>query len=106
MEDRRNKKKKDSYDLPMYYDDEELLDKLIMGELLNFSDIEQLMERIIKEFKRTFSAPNKNIEIIFREFKGKDFDKIIKDISEDKSEDTKDKDLKSKDGEDDEKERT
>lgn len=106
MEDRKNKKKTDFYDLPMHYDDEELLDKLIMGELLNFSDIEQLMKRSIKEFKRTFSAPNKDIEIVFREFKGKDFDKVIKDICEDKSEDTKDKDLKSKDGDSDEKERT
>ena len=91
-------KSKSYNDLVKHYDDEKWIDKLIMGELLDFDDIEQLMERSIHEFKRTFSAPNKNIEIIFREFQGKDIDNVY----EDKSEDTKDKDIKSKDGDEDE----
>lgn len=103
---KKENKEPEWFDMPLHYDDEELLNKLIMGELLNLGDIENLMERTMKEFKRTFSAPNKDIEIVFREFKGEDFGEVIKEIFDDKSEDSKDKDIESKDGDEDEKERT
>ena len=61
--------KKNSFnDIPESYDDEELINKLIMNELLNVEDMEKLIERVLKEFKRTFSAPTKNIEIVFRKY--------------------------------------
>lgn len=64
-----NVNKKNSFnDIPESYDDEELINKLIMNELLNVEDMEKLIERVLKEFKRTFSAPTKNIEIVFREY--------------------------------------
>lgn len=101
----REKKKQHFYNAPLHYENERLIDKLILGELLNLGDIEDLLERTLKEFKRTFSAPNKEIEIVFREFKGNDFKEVIEGIF-DESKDTKDKDIKSKDGDKDEKERT
>lgn len=105
--------KKSLYDLPTNYEDEELLDKLIMGELLDFKGIESMIMRLLKEFKRTFSAPNKKIEIVFREFKGEDFDKLFdaKKIKEDEkvidTKETQEKVTKSgetKEGDEDERE--
>lgn len=98
-------KKHDFYNAP-HYDNQRLIDKLVIGELLNLKDLEDLMERTIKEFKRTFSAPNKDIEIVFREFKGEDFRDVIKEIYNDKGEDNKSKDIKSKDGDEDEEEKS
>ena len=95
-ETQKEKKTPEWFNMPLHYADEILIDKLIMGELLNLEEIENLMERTMKEFKRTFSAPNKNIEVVFREFKGKDFGNVIKEIFEED---------KSKDGDEDEKER-
>ncbi len=54
-------------DMPTQYDNEELIDKLIMGELLNFGEVEELLERTLNEFKRTFSVPKKRFELVFRE---------------------------------------
>ena len=96
-ETQKDKKTPEWFNMPLHYDDELLIDKLIMGELLNLGDIEDLMNRTMREFKRTFSAPNKNIEVVFREFKGKDFGDVIKEVFEDE---------KSKDGDEDEKEKS
>ena len=73
-------KQKSLGDLPMHYGNEELIDKLIMGELLNFGEVEKLLEITLKEFKRTCSMPNKNIEIVFRESSKKNYSKVHKKI--------------------------
>ena len=44
-----------------------MLEKVIMGELLDFKEIAELMECTLDEFKRTFGCPNKDVEIILRE---------------------------------------
>ena len=112
---RKNQKEPEWFNAFLNYDDDEkLINKLLIGEMLNFEDLEILMKRTIKEFKRTFSAPNKNIEVVFREFKGENFGDVINGIFNDNEKkkevkdliDTKDEDIKSKDGGDeDEKEK-
>ena len=110
----REKKKYNFYNEPLHYENQIVIDKLIKGDLLDLNDITELLERTTKEFKRTFSAPNKNIEVVFREFQGENFGDVINGIFNDNEKkkevkdliDTKDEDIKSKDGGDeDEKEK-